>query len=389
MAFNLQPSQMVDIREDLSSKVKELSELKSLPLFSQLGMLNQGESCSNVKHEWLDVIHPSKVTLLDTGINNSTTTVIVDRYYNGIECKWAVNHEFVIQDDSDPLSYEKFLVTAVSVSTTTVTLTVATRPFSGTAAAVVADVKIEQLAVLGADGSDISAFDNLVSTRRYNFTQMFRGAVRLASIAQAVDSAARDGSLDEQRTRKLASLMKDLHRNAIRGERRQFNDSNGDEIRTMGGLDYFIPTANVLDQNTTDFSMALVDDIAARIKEKNHEADTLLVHPKMKPSIDALKAARVVSGGMSQSEKNIDNLVTMIDTQAGVLKVITTADVDEKSVYVFNSADFQVVPVQGFPFKTETINKTGSADKLMIEGHYTMVAHLPEAAYKAVDVGFV
>ena len=392
MAYDLQTNNLANIRQSLDSMMKELSVHDDLPLFKSLGMLSNGEGVTNTTHNWPDLIMPGRRTTLNTTINNSTTTVVVDNTYKNLTPVWSVGQTFRIYDTTDPHVFEEFSVSAVSVGGSTTTLTVATRPFTSVSAASTAAAATggTALVVLGdileGEGEDVSVFRNTKSIQRSNYVQIFKEPFRVTYTSEAVDDVAKDGKITEQERRALKISMKRLHQTAIYGSKAKFTNSNGNEVRMMGGIDNFIPAANKVNEAGAALSSAIIDGIAIQIKELGGMADTILCSYKQKVKIDALKAAKVTQGGMSQSEHNLDNLVDTYDSNAGVLKVIPCNDIKDDEIFIFNSADFMVRPMVGLSYQTKPLPDNGSGPKGFVYGEYTQVAHLPEVAFRLYNL---
>jgi hypothetical protein len=126
----------------------------------------------------------------------------------------------------------------------------------------------------------------------------------------------------------------------------------------------------------------MIDSMVRQCLEKGGEPDVLLVSNIQKAKLNNLKIARVQGGGQQQSDKAINNLVDIYESEAGPLKIVRSNDVFDTDLWLVDSKKVRVMPLQGRRFGIEPLSKVGDKDESMIVGEYTAEVHNPEVLFK-------
>jgi len=194
---------------------------------------------------WFDKAQPSRYDAVNysTNYTSGATEIIVDD-----SDKFRAGD--VVMDVS---TGEHMRVTGITSGTDTLTVT---RGYGSTSATTVTNNEV--LVILGnanAENADVGTARSSVTTKRYNYTQIFREPFAVTGTEDATEIYAGGNDLAQLRKEHLQIHMKDIERAMLFGEAKEDTSTigTGQPIRTTGGLKSFLST------NLTDASGALTE----------------------------------------------------------------------------------------------------------------------------------
>lgn len=181
---------------------------------------------------WFDKAQPSRYDAVDyaTNYTSGATSVVVD---DGTKFRAG---DIVM----DVATGEHMRVTGVSTNTLTVS-----RGYGSTAAGTLTNNDV--LVILGnanAENADVGTARTSDTTKRYNYTQIFREPFAVTGTQEATEFYAEGNDLAALRKEHLQIHMKDIERAFFFGEAKEDVSTigTGQPIRTTGGLKSFLST---------------------------------------------------------------------------------------------------------------------------------------------------
>lgn len=192
------------------------------------------------EYRWFDKAQPTRYDAVNytTGYTSGATSVVVDdgTVFRAQDIVLDVNTGEVLQ------------VSSVSTNTLTVT-----RSVGATAATTISDG--DTLVILGnanAENADVGTARTSQSTKRVNYTQIFREPFAVTGTEDATELYAGGNDLTQLRKEHLQIHMKDIERAFFFGEASEVT-SGAQPVRTTGGL------KSILSTNLKDASGALTE----------------------------------------------------------------------------------------------------------------------------------
>lgn len=352
-------------REDLSDAISLLAD-RETPFLDVV--MNGGLAATNTRHEWVNTKLVGFKDQLNGSINSAVTTITVDGSYGGLPTKYVVGT--IIKIDS-----ELMRVTNVN-SATSVDVT---RGFNSTTAASHADnALVDIISKPKPEGFIPTESEHELGTKDYNISQIFYRYVSLSSTTQAIRVVGNENQMALQVQRKLKELMKEMERQAIRGVR--YEDGSGDN-RMFGGLDHYLTGTSVIDGQNAYLDYDVIDDAVFQLLNIGVTPNIILCSNDQKNRFNNLKIDRVKSA-QAQSDKKINNLVEIYESEAGPLRLVRSNDVARDSLYILDTERIKVVPLQRQAVGMEPLAKVGLVDRVQVSGEYTMELRNPEAHIK-------
>lgn len=319
-------------------------------------VLTQNMAATDTKHYWVDKQLKGQRAVLNEALDNSETGIdIVDA-----ASKRIITNKTYIKIDDEIMGP----VSAVNTNTLTVT-----RAALGTTAATHSSGADVFLFTLEEEGADNSRDDSQSGSKVYNITKIFRRELKLSGTSQAVKSVGNDNAWSNQVAELLPELMDELALMSIHGTRY----ADGDEsLRSFGGLSYYVSNAD--DEGANAISTDMLDNKVNELLNNGASAsDLCILAPGAQiKRINALKIARVVGGGMSDSSNTLRQNVDMYEFSDALVKVMRVPEVPKNEIYIVDKSKIKVVPLQNRSFKVEDIGKVGDSVQKLLVGEYTM-----------------
>lgn len=370
-------SYVSDFGGKLEQVHKMLSEITASGNTDFLNMfLNLDEMVTNTKFEWVDTTLVGFKDTLKLALTSSVTTVITvnsgtnqpKRYIDGLSLLY-------IED-------EILLVSSTITVFTNSSQYCVTRAQKGTTASSHAVVGTEILLYSNprTEGFSAGRDDSQKGSRLYNYTQIFQREAKLTGTSQHVKAVGNEMKMNVQIKRLTQEIVKELQMAFINGQR-YTSDSTLYNDRVMGGLRWAAQTYG------TDTNMAgnaidktIIEDVIESYLSSGGEPNKLCmaVSTRQQRKINELKEARILGGGQSQSEKNLNNFVNRYDFGSSAqVDVILVPDLRKDEVYFFQKDHISVHPMEGRAWVTKPLPEDGDFVREMILGEFTTVFRNP------------
>lgn len=338
---------------------------------------------TNIRHEWVNKPLASLKDTLAAAQASTTSTVLTVSATTAAPARYIANVS-VLQ-----FGTESMLVTSVVTITATYTGLQVTRGFRSSTPTTYASGT--QFFIVGgrSEGFTANRDDAQYGVREFNFTSIIERQLKLSGTSQSMKTVGDENKIARQVAELTAELMKQLQVNAIWGVRNQ-NGTNAFD-HTMGGLrDYAQRAGNQIDNGGNAVSTTLFDNIIETYANRGGDVSKMmaLVSYKQQRKINELKAARIISGGMSQSESTLTNKVDRYDFNgAARIGIVATTDVADNEIIIFQEGKVKLKPLNGRAWKVEDLAKTGDTDDKLIVGEYTMeVANARETLFNYTNL---
>lgn len=374
--------------EDIAKLVNMVAD-RATPFLKMF--LKANEPVENVKREWVDEALVSYKTTLRAAISSTTDSVIT---LNG-----GTNAPKRIVDTKTKLLVgdEVMLVSSTISTVTNYYKVFVTRAQNSTTAATYAANK--QVLILGngnAEGFDVDRDDSTKGVRRYNVSQIFDHQLKLTGTAQAGATVGKESTMEKQAAKGLAEVMKKVEVALLRNPVRAF-DANTFDNRMTGGFRWAATTSDVGCDSDNNENMAgalidasLFDRVISTYSDRGGDPSKigLIVPYAQQSKINALKEARVISGGVKQSDMSINNFVETYNFGNNAqIEIMLTTDIADDEVYFFQKDKVEVKPYKDRGFKREKLGKTGDNDREMIVGEYVCEFHnAPETLFRKYNL---
>jgi hypothetical protein len=361
---------------DYASRLESISKIlntcadRSSPLLKQFAQF-AATDVINTKHEWVNRTLVTLRDVLNANITNSATTVVTRANANS-PARYIPNVSILTIGD------EQMLVTAVTVGVSTTTLTVTRGVQGSTAAAATAGAGI---AILNprVEGFLANRDDSQYGVRAFNYSQIFERQLKLSGTSQAIKTVGDENKVYSQMELLTLEIMKELENAVIRSSR--YIASN-DTQRQMGGLIWWAKqVGNSSNQGSNAITTTMLDNLIESYAQNGGDVGKMcLILPyKQQRKINELKASRIISGGMSQSEKTLTNAVDRYDFNGSAsIKFILSTDLFPDEIIVCQEDKIAVKPLTGRAWQKEDLAKTGDSSDSMILGEYTLEVKNPK-----------
>ncbi|MDO4558529.1 MAG: DUF5309 family protein [Planctomycetia bacterium] len=324
----------------LSNEVKDLSDVLSTliaqsPTFVHL--FKPVENAISRKHEWAqDVLRPRTISY--TAYNQSTGVFTVTD-----SSGWSVGDCVRVSGDS-----AVFRITAVTSTSITVqfvasqgSTTDAIGDIATTAGTLIFDYHpIEEASTSGVELFSQSGTD-------YNYTQIFRGDVKLSKTALAVRVVGNENQISVQLERGLKAITHQINRAALFGVRTQATSStNG----VAGGLYCFGTQSGGLsvDASGAALSVKLINDAAQEILNAGGTPDTVICGNGQARVISQLMRSQITITQDSGVRGSFANRL-FVESTGDVLNVLVEPALDalDGHVWLVDSRGFGLSNLQG------------------------------------------
>lgn len=372
-------SQSLSYTTDFGSKQESINAMimaladrdtKLLSMFLKLG-----DPVDALKYEWVDKTLVGFKDKLSAALASTTTTVITVSSGTNAPKRYIDGHTLVRVDDEVMLC-----VSTITIVTYSMQINV-TRASLGTTAATHANGS--QVLLYGnpqAEGFSAGRDDSQKGTRQFNYTQIFERELKLSGSSQAIKAVAAEPQLDKQAADLLPELLKELQMSLIHGLRFA-NDSTAYTDRKMGGFYHWALNGGTnTNGNSNVLGFSMIDDVIESYLNNGGDANnlTLLVPTRQQRKLNDLKEARIINGGMSQSENNLNNFVENYDFGSRAkVQVILCTDLADNEVYFFDRTRVEVRPLgneyTSRAFGRKPLPEDGDFKREMILGEYTAV----------------
>jgi hypothetical protein len=208
----------------------------------------------------------------------------------------------------------------------------------------------------------------------YNQVMEITDTIRLSEIEQAVRRYGVDDAVEYETQKRTRELMRLVERQCFYGKRVAM--ANG-VPGSFGGLDVYIPAANVVNASGGALTVEHINTVLQSIWStagKMNLPDTILVGAWGKRKISALYGLMTgVTNNRDVNERRGGVLVDTIQHDfGGTIDVMLSPWQPANKVYLLKADKVGIGPLVGKSFTREMLAKTGTSDKWMISGSYTL-----------------
>lgn len=346
----------VGVKVSIDEAIYTLSPLDS-PMLT--GMDSDGLSViasqpvDQIKFQWQDesILTPrsSLAASLTTGAVSLTLASADERL------KFSTGDVIRVVASANPAANEIIRVTGYSV--TTATDLVVTRGYDGTSAVAydTSDVVIG-LGTALPEGSDPEAARTSDRVMDYNFTQIYGPTlVHMSATEQLISKYGVPNEMARQLFNRTKENAIAREQSMIYGRR---SNSTTTEIRTSGGLDYFIQT-NV-DTTSTELTVASLAALQQEAYDQGGVWDRIMANPKSLVDLNLTDDTQRVQQTYDDNRRG-RTPVMVVDTEFGRLMVVRNRWVHPGHAFGFSRE--RVIRRVMRPLTFEKLAKTGDSDK--------------------------
>lgn len=266
---------------DLDTTIERL-DVGDIPLVILLDQLRRKPANDSLV-QWLEDQHVPEVTTVDGAHTDSVTTIDVATGTGD----YARPNDLIYVTTTG----EVMLVN----STTASTMVVATRPWAGSATAILDGAEILILGTAMPEGSSSPAVRSTKAAKVTNFVQNFKWAYELSvEWGEDVDQLAED-DLAYQREKALEEFFKRVELALFYGKKAEDVSDVDNPRRSLGGINEFV-TTNVLDVSTSGGILTetdLIKNFIEPIMKKGSLEKWLFAAPRIHTVISGFAAGRL------------------------------------------------------------------------------------------------
>jgi hypothetical protein len=257
------------------------------------------------------------------------------------------------------------------------------------------------------EGDDASYTTAVTVTRLGNYQQIFRKSFIVSGTLDAVDKAGRKSEVKYQLMKAGKELMRDIEFAAL-GMQQSSAGGSGTARRIMGGAASWIPTTDnsgngerMSAGSTAAFASGITGTVTAGTNvtltstallnalgyawDDGGETDTILTgkfNRKIIRTFGNLATNQIQLNKSGEAAKLIDSVEVYV-TDFGKHKLVLSRFQDEENVFCFDMKTWAMSYLR--PVMTETLAKTGDAEKRMLIAEATLVCRNPDANAKVQD----
>lgn len=227
------------------------------------------------------------------------------------------------------------------------------------------------------EGFSAGRDDSQKGSRVFNYTQIFQREAKLTGTSQHVKAVGDEMKMAKQIADLTREIVKELQMDLIYGTR-SANDSTNYTDRKMGGFNYWARSGGGTNTSAAGnaISKTLIEDVIETYLSNGGDANKLCmaVGTRQQRKLNEIQEARIISGGVSQKESNINNFVKRYDfgTRAAV-DVLLVPDLRKDEIYFFQKDLISVHPMEGRAWITKPLPEDGDFVREMILGEFTAV----------------
>lgn len=348
----------------------DLMSVKEVPFLKRISggdeenpsLASLSADCRATKYEWIEDEDFALETTLGAAVADTSTTSLT--LAAGDVGK--VNEGMILLVDD-----EQMRVTATTGSSP---ITVA-RGWGGTTAATHSDgAAVLVVGRVHEEGADAPSAIYSYPTMPYNYVQEITDTIKLSEIEQAIQRYGIDNAVEFETQKRTRELMRLVERQCFYGKRVAFDSG---VPGSFGGLETFIPAANIVDASGGALTTTHINTVLQTIYQtagRNMLPDTILVGAWGKRKISSLYGLMTgVTNNRDIAERRGGVIVDVIQHDfGGTIDVMLSPWQPKDKVYLLRMDEIGIGPLQGKAFAREMLAKTGTSDKWMISGSYTL-----------------
>lgn len=369
--------------EDVNKLLKSVADRNTQILSMFLDAASPVEA---IKAEWVDKTLVGFKDVLSAAISTTNGTTITVAGGTNSPKRYIAGVTLLEIDD------EVVLVSSIITTVTNlVSLNVTRAQFSTTAATHANNAQVIIIGNPRDEGFSAGRNDSQAGVRVYNMTQLFERQYRLSGSSQAVASVGQETLLAKQLAEALPELLKEVQHAMFYG--RRFDGGADFTGRRMGGFKWFCSQnggVNNKDVGGNAMTFQFLDDVIEEYLNRGGDANKLcmFVSPKQQRKLNDLKEARIIGGGMSQSDMTLNNYVNKYDFGSRAsIDVILSTDIKNDEVYFAQKDLVKVKPLKGRALFKKPLPEDGDFVREMVVGEYTLeVRNTRETMYRLYNL---
>ena len=343
----------------------ELVSPRATPVLKRLspGLNNLSEPCEEVKYEWVEDELSLTASTLAASMSTSESPITVASGHGEF---FLLGHILLIDD-------EKFIVTTKGTTADAVAVSPGWGGTTATSHAASSVVTIiGRAAVEGADAPDDSY---TVPTIPYNYCQNFVAEVALTDIEAAVKRWGVRDQWAYQEGKKLTETMKLVELGVFHSYPVLFAASTAG---AMGGLENYIYASN---KNSISSAAVKEDDLNDLLQEifglvgEEFMPNLIICNAWVRRKINSWYAPYART---ERAESVGGVVIDRIQTLWGEMEVLLSLNCPASKMYVLNTNMIGLGPLAGEAFHVMEIARTGTAEKRLLSGVYTMEMRNPK-----------
>jgi len=341
-------------------------DTKFLAMFLKLN-----EMVTNNKFEWVDKTLVGFKDSLSAALTSSSTTVITVASGTNAPKRYIDGVTLILIED------EVLLVSSTITVVTNASSYCVTRAQQSTTAS--SHPVNSEVIIVGnprVEGFSAGRDDSQKGTRLFNYTQIFQREAKLTGTSQHVKSVGDEMKLAKQIDDLTKELMKELQFALIYGLR-SANDSTNYTDRKMGGFRYWATTVGTnTDKAGAAIDKNMIEGVIETYLTNGGDATKLCfaVSTRQQRLLNELKDAKIVGGGMSQKEHNLDSFVSRYDFGSHAqVDIVTLPDLRKDELYYFQKDTISVHPMEGRAWVNKPLPEDGDFVREMVLGEFTAV----------------
>lgn len=328
------------------------------------------EPCTATKFEWMEDTDVALTTTLGAAVADGVTTSWT--IAAGMSDLIQIGHILLCES-------EQVYVTNVSGQTLTVTRGWATT----TAVAHANSTPVEIIGIAHREGDDAPNAVYTFPTLPFNYVQEFVDTIHLSEIEQSIKRYGVDNAVEYETAKKMRRLAILMEKQCFRGSR--VAPASG-TAGAFGGLKTYITQTHAVGGALTAADIlkglqACYDNVGAHAMP-----DTIVCNSWARRKLTTIFATTNVTTFRQQEERRGGIKVDRIVTDFGELDIVMTQWCLPSEVYLLSMDRIGIGPLQGRDFRREMLAKTGTADKWMVAGAYTLQVRASNAHYYMTGV---
>lgn len=334
--------------------------------------LNLDEMVTNNKFEWVDKTLVGFKDTLGAALTTSTGTTITVSSGTNAPKRYIDGLTLILIED------EVLLVNStITVVTNASSYNVSRAQQSTTASSHANAVEVMIVGNPRVEGFSAGRDDSQKGSRVFNYTQIFQREAKLTGTSQHVRSVGDEMKLSKQIADLTKEIVKELQMTLIYGLR-SANDSTNYTDRKMGGFRYWATSGGGTNTNAAGAAInkSIIEDVIETYLSNGGDANKLCmaVSTRQQRKLNELKEARIIGGGQSQGEKNLNDFVNRYDFGSSAqVDVILLPDLRKDEIYFFQKDLISVHPMEGRAWITKPLPEDGDFVREMILGEFTAV----------------
>ena len=318
--------------------------------------------CTASKYEWIeDIDPPVKTTLLANTLIGDLTLGVA-----------AAQTLYIVENMILLIGTEQLMVTANDNLSTATSITV-THAWGGTTAAghTLGDV-VYIVGRAHREGQDAPQDSYMYPTMPYNYVQEFTAGIVLSEMEQAIKRYGIDNAVEYETAKKARLEFIMMERQCFYGKRVL---GAAGTAGAFGGLETYIPAANTTDLSAAALATADISNMLQKIYDTVGQVgmpNTIVCGSWARRKLSTIYSTTSVTTYRDQESRTGGVRVDTINTEFTDLDILLTPWCNPANVYFLNIDKIGIGPLEGQEFRREMLAKTGTSDKWMITGEYTL-----------------